>query len=79
MRARRFSDSLFKGRQITVFPKRKNVHGQGAHVPRGGSGNMAQGRAFMQMAGLLTMMMGGQGARGMMNNRRGGRGGFRPY
>jgi hypothetical protein len=65
MMAKRLNESLFKGRQITVIPKRKNVPGRG----RGGMGaGGGRGKnALMQIAGMLQMaMMGGRG--------RGGRG-----
>ena len=67
MKARRLTDSLFKGRQITVIPKRKNIPGRGRGAAIRGK------NPLMQLAGALQMMMG----RGM----RGGRGGrgFKPY
>ena len=67
MRAKLLSDSLFKGRQITVVPKRKNLPGHGAAGSfRGGRGNMMQ-----QFASMMQMMMNPRG--------RGGRGGaFKP-
>lgn len=67
-KAKRLTDSLFKGRQITVLPKRKNLPGRG-RVIRGGRG----GAMMNQFAGMLTMMMRG------MRGGRGGRGGFKPY
>ena len=68
MKAKRLTDSLFKGRQITVIPKRKNVPGRGRGM-RGGKNPM------MQLVGMLQMVMNRGGGRG-----RGGRGGgFRPY
>jgi hypothetical protein len=35
MKAKLHNESLFKGRQITVIPKRKNIPGQGSSM-RGG-------------------------------------------
>ncbi len=51
MKAKRLTDSLFKGRQITVIPKRKNVPGRGRAI-RGGKNPM------MQLVGMLQMVMG---------------------
>jgi hypothetical protein len=65
MKAKLHNDSLFKGRQITVIPKRKNIPGQGGAGMFRGRNNMA-----MQMASMISMMMGRGGMRG-------GRGGFR--
>ena len=69
VRAKLLSDSLFKGRLITVIPKRKNVPGVGAGAGgfRGGRGNMMN-----QFAAMMQMMMNPRG--------RGGRGGagFKP-
>eukprot|EP00347_Sterkiella_histriomuscorum_P010703 403375247 len=65
-KAKRLTDSLFKGRQITVIPKRKNIPGRGRAIRGGGKNPM------MQLVGMLQMVMnrGGRGARGR---------GFRPY
>ncbi len=58
MRAKLLSESLFKGRQITVIPKRKNVPGHGAAGPmRGGRG----GNIMAQFASMMGMMMRGRG------------------
>lgn len=65
MMAKRLNESLFKGRQITVIPKRKNVPGRGRGA-RGGKNPM------LQIAGMLQMAFMGRG-RGR------GRGGFKPY
>ena len=66
MKAKRLTDSLFKGRQITVIPKRKNIPGRGRASARGGKNPM------MQLVGMLSMVLNrGRG--------RGGRGGIRPY
>lgn len=65
MKAKLHSESLFKGRQITVLPKRKNLPGHGSGAMRG-RGNMAH-----QFAAMMQMMF-AQGRGG-----RGGRGGFR--
>ena len=65
MKAKRLSDSLFKGRQITVIPKRKNVPGKG-RASRGAR------NPVVQLMGMLQMVM-NRGGRGR------GRGGFRPY
>lgn len=64
MKAKRLTDSLFKGRQITVMPKRKNLPGKGRGMSRGKN-------PMMQLVGMLTMAM-GRGGRGR------GRG-FKPY
>jgi polyadenylate-binding protein 2 len=69
--AKRLNESLFKGRQITVMPKRKNIPGRGAS--RGGG----RGRAMHQAMAALQMMLGGRGRGGRGRGR--GRGGFRPY
>jgi len=61
MKAKLHNESLFKGRQITVIPKRKNIPGQGS--------SMRGGRQMAQFANMLAVMMGGRGMRG--------RGGFR--
>ena len=66
VKAKRLNESLFKGRQITVIPKRKNLPGKGRASK--GRNPMVQLMSMMQMA-----MRGGRG-RG-----RGGRGGFKPY
>jgi len=66
MKAKRLTDSLFKGRQITVIPKRKNLPGKGRGMGRGGKNPM------MQLVSMLQMAM-GRGGRGR------GRGGFKPY
>jgi len=67
-RAKLLSESLFKGRQITVKPKRKNLPGHGTGAVRGGRGNMMQ-----QFASMMQMMMNPRGRGGM----RGGPG-FKP-
>ena len=56
------TDSLFKGRSLTVFPKRKNIPGRG----RGG-------RHTNPMEALMAMFMRGGRGRGF-----GGRGGGGP-
>ncbi len=66
MKAKRLSDSLFKGRQITVIPKRKNVPGRGRGGGRGGKNPMLQLVGMLQMA----MTRGGRGGRGR---------GFKPF
>ena len=63
MIAKRLNESLFRGRQITVIPKRKNLPGNRPfNAMRGGRGN----NALMHIAGMLQMAMMGRG--------RGGRG-----
>ena len=73
------NETLFRGRQITVIPKRKNVPGQyhkasafNPHHSMGGRNQRAGGNALMQMAGLLQMAF--MGAAGI--NGRGGLGGI---
>lgn len=65
MQAKRLNESLFKGRQITVIPKRKNIPGKGR-------GSKAK-NPMLQMVGIMQMMMGRGRGRGR------GRGGFKPY
>ena len=66
MKAKIYNDSLFKGRQITVLPKRKNIPGQGASAFRGNN-QIAQFAAMMQM-----MMRPGRGRGGFRGGFRGG-------
>lgn len=63
MKAKRLTDSLFKGRQITVIPKRKNIPGRGRGALRGKN-------PMMQLVGMLQMAMRGGRGRGR---------GFKPY
>lgn len=68
-KAKHLNESLFKGRQITVAAKRKNVHGRG----RGG----ARGKNMMTQAmSVFAAMMMGKGRGGWRGPRGGGRGGF---
>ena len=66
MKAKLHTDSLFKGRQITVIPKRKNIQGYGAGpaMGRGGRGGVNQ------LVNIMAMML---NPRGMARGR-----GFRP-
>lgn len=81
IKARLLNESVLKGRQITVMPKRKNIPGKG----RGQFGGRGT-RAMVMMQGLLRGMMrgigmrgGGFGGRGMGRGFRGrGRGGGGP-
>lgn len=63
MKSKRLNDSLFKGRQITILPKRKNVPGRGRGGVRGKN-------PVMQLMSMLQMMSRGGGR---------GRGRGRPY
>jgi len=69
MKAKHLNESLFKGRQLTVEPKRKNIRGmsRGGGI-RGGRGGRALFSQFMSLFGR------GMGFRGGF---RGGRGGYR--
>lgn len=69
MRAKHLNESLFKGRQLTVANKRKNIAGRGRGMGFGGMRGANNPMAMMMM--LMKGMYGGMG-RG-----RGGRGGFR--
>ncbi len=66
MKAKMHNESLFKGRQITVIEKRKNIAGMNIG---GGRGQQAQ---FAQLAAMMQMVFKGRGG-----GFRGGRGGFR--
>lgn len=67
------NDTLFRGRQITVFPKRKNIPSHhisgGSHQKQGssfpfninGSGKRGTPNQLMQMASLLSIAMLGAG------------------
>ncbi len=68
IKAKRLDESLFKGRQLTVMPKRKNKPG----FSRGGMGYGSRG-ANNPMAFMLQLMRGM--TRGMVRGGRGGRGG----
>lgn len=68
VKAKHLNESLFKGRQLTVMPKRKNKPGMGRG---GGFGMNPRGNP---MAMMMTLMRGMQ--RGMYRGGR-GRGGFR--
>jgi len=59
---------LFKGRSLTVFPKRKNIPGRG------------RGRHINPMEAMMAMFMRGGRGRGFggRGGPRGGRGGFAP-
>ncbi len=54
MQAKRLNESLFKGRQITVIPKRKNVPGRGRAAVRGKN-------PMVQLASMLQMAFMGRG------------------
>lgn len=69
IKAKHLNESLFKGRQLTVIPKRKNKPGMGSG--RGGFNS----RGANPMALMLALMRNMQG-RGMRGGIR-GRGGFR--
>ena len=60
MKSKRLNETLFKGRQITIMPKRKNIPGRGRGGFRGKN-------PMMQLASMLQIMVRG-GGRG---NRRG--------
>lgn len=68
IRAKNLSESLFKGRQLTVMPKRKNIRGKS--VPRGGG--FGRGNPMAMFQSMFRMM--GRGYRGGFRGR--GRGGF---
>ena len=70
MKAKLHNDSLFKGRQITVIPKRKNVPG---HGPAGLGGGFNKKNPASHLLNVMAMMFGGRGG----GPRGGGRGGFR--
>lgn len=70
IKARLLNESVLKGRQITVMPKRKNVPGRG----RGQFGGRGT-RAMAMMQRILGGMMRGIGMRGF--GRGMGRGGYR--
>ena len=70
MKAKLHNDSLFKGRQITVIPKRKNIPGHGAGA--------IQKAPVQQLMNIVNMMFSnrGRGRGGMPRGGfRGGRGG----
>lgn len=67
VKAKNWNDSLFKGRQLTVMPKRKNKPGMG----RGGMGAFGGRGSNNPLAMMMTLM------RGMTRGMAGPRGGFR--
>ena len=71
MKAKHLNESLFKGRQLTVEPKRKNIRGMSrGGTYRGGRGGRA---LFSQIMSLFGRGMGFRGFRGR-GGYRGGRG-----
>lgn len=78
MKAKHLNESLFRGRQLTVEPKRKNIRGMGRGSHRGQRGNPRA--LFAQLMGLFGRGMGYRGGyRGRGGFRgRGGRGGGPP-
>lgn len=74
VKAKHLNESLFKGRQLTVMPKRKNKPGMG-RGGYGGGGGRGGGNPMAMMMQLMRGMSRGMyrgGGRG-----RGGPGGFR--
>lgn len=69
MKAKHLNESLFKGRQLTVEPKRKNIRGMSRGGGRGGRGGRALFSQFMSLFGR------GMGFRGGFRGRGGYRGG----
>ena len=69
MKAKHLNESLFKGRQLTVEPKRKNIRGMSRG--RGFGGRGGRGALFSQFMSLFGRGMGFRGGF------RGGRGGYR--
>lgn len=71
LKAKHLNESLFRGRQLTVEPKRKPIRGMGrGNSFRGRGGNQ---RVFFTQ--LMSLLGRGMGVRG--GGFRGGRGGFR--
>lgn len=70
LKAKHLNESLFKGRQLTVMPKRKNKPG----MSTGRGGFNMRGGSPMAMMMMLSRFMQGRGMRGSV---RGTRGGFR--
>lgn len=70
LRAKHLNETLFKGRQLTVMPKRKNKPGMGRGAPFMGRGHPMA----MMMAMVQGMMKRGGGYRGRGRGR-GGAGG----
>lgn len=74
MKAKHLNESLFKGRQLTVEPKRKNIRGMGRGGGfRGGRGGRALFSQFMSLFGRGMGFRGGFRGRGGYRGR--GRGG----
>jgi len=72
MKAKHLNESLFRGRQLTVEPKRKNIRGMGRGGGfRGGRGNP---RALFSQ---FMSLFGGRGMGGFRGGFRGRGGGFR--
>ena len=69
MKAKHLNESLFKGRQLTVEPKRKNIRGMSR-----GQGFRARGGGRALLSQMMSLLSRGMGFRGAF---RGGRGGFR--
>ena len=77
MKAKHLNESLFKGRQLTVEPKRKNIRGMSRGGGfRGGRGGRA---LFSQFMSLFGRGMGFRGFRGRGGYRGRGRGGAPPH
>ena len=75
LKAKHLNESLFRGRQLTVEPKRKNIRGmsRGGGFPRGRGNPRALFTQFMSLFGRGMGFRGGyRGARG--GGFRGGRG-----
>ena len=77
MKAKHLNESLFRGRQLTVEPKRKNIRGfsrGGSSFPRGRGNPRALFSQFMNIFGRGMGFRGGFRGRGGYRGR-GGRGG----
>ena len=75
IKAKHLNESLFKGRQLTVMPKRKNKPGMSRGRGFGGGGN-PMGYMMMQVMRALGRGRGGFRGRGFRGGR--GRGGGPP-
>mmetsp|Transcript_22102 Transcript_22102/g.15782 ORF Transcript_22102/g.15782 Transcript_22102/m.15782 type:complete len:91 (-) Transcript_22102:243-515(-) len=74
IKAKHLNESLFKGRQLTVMAKRKNIPGRGH---RGQAGGRGQNPMMLMMQFARAMSRGGmrggyRGARGSYRGRGGG-------
>lgn len=78
LKAKHLNESLFRGRQLTVEAKRKNIPRRGAAAIRGGGRGNPMAMMMQIMRGFYGGRGGyrGRGGRGMpMGGPRGGRGG----